>query len=375
MGLVFCAGCPSQTLSSPDRSLAKGRWVKLIAGASNENLPAIADLCGLFARAGVDCVDVAAEPGVVDAARSGLAWAERHCGSRPWLMVSLSDGEDLHFRKARFDPLRCPSHCQRPCERICPALAISTTAGVDQRRCYGCGRCLPACPHQLIESHSTTLPPSALPALLRELNPDAIELHTALGRGEAFSARLDQVASAGLRLQRLSVSCGPPSHQQEGIALLARELWDRYQRLRRFPWQPIWQLDGRPMSGDVGNGVARAAVRLWLQLRRLAPPGPLQLAGGTNAHSLAFLRRAGESGTPPPAAPTGVAFGGSARSLLQPLWLKAHSQGIALREHPALAPEALALARQLIQPWKLGPEATVSEGSGSEIAPTIARTH
>ena len=33
---------------SPDIALEQGRWVKLICGASNQDLPAIADLCAVF---------------------------------------------------------------------------------------------------------------------------------------------------------------------------------------------------------------------------------------------------------------------------------------------------------------------------------------
>ena len=54
---------------SPEESLVRGRWVKLICGASNQDLPAITDLCAVYATAGVHCVDVAADPAVVHAAR------------------------------------------------------------------------------------------------------------------------------------------------------------------------------------------------------------------------------------------------------------------------------------------------------------------
>ena len=136
---------------SPEESLVRGRWVKLICGASNQDLPAIADLCAVFATAGVHCVDVAADPAVAHAARQGLDWAESRTGWRPWLMVSLSDGLDLHFRKAWFDPAVCPPHCERPCQRVCPAEAIGDRGAINSSLCYGCGRCLPACPYGLIQ--------------------------------------------------------------------------------------------------------------------------------------------------------------------------------------------------------------------------------
>lgn len=53
-------------------------------------------------------MDVAADAAVVNAARAGLSWARDRTGQSPWLMVSVSDGRDAHFRKAVFDPSRCP---------------------------------------------------------------------------------------------------------------------------------------------------------------------------------------------------------------------------------------------------------------------------
>ena len=201
---------------SPAEALASGRWVKWIGGASNQDLQAIEDLAGLYSLAGAHCLDLAADPAVVAAARRGVAWAAKQGAPIPWLMISLSDGADPHFRKAWFDPERCPPSCPRPCERVCPALAISEHSGVVAERCYGCGRCLPACPLGLIEERQSFLAPSAVGPLLAALRPDAVELHTQIGRGEAFAERLRQVRSAGIPLQRLAVSCGLESRGSGG---------------------------------------------------------------------------------------------------------------------------------------------------------------
>ena len=317
--------------------------MKWISGASNQDLAAIEDLAGVYTLAGVHCLDLAADVAVVAAARRGIAWACARGAVRPWLMVSLSDGEDPHFRKAWFDPGRCPPQCPRPCERVCPALAIGEAAtgqaGVLAERCYGCGRCLPACPLGLIEERARLLEPAAVPPLLRQLQPDAVELHTQPGRQQAFEQRLDQLAASGLPLQLVAVSAGAD--------VSSAELWQRHRALRRHGHRLLWQLDGRPMSGDVGDGTARAAVAL-LQ-RRLAelPPGPLQLAGGTNGRSLPLLlQRPGLSRYC-----AGVAFGGVARRLLQPLLLEAQQAGRPLLQHPPLLERALQLARELVQPW------------------------
>ena len=54
-----------QRADAGELALANGSWVKLICGASNQDLATIGDLCALFAVAGVHCVDVAADLAVV----------------------------------------------------------------------------------------------------------------------------------------------------------------------------------------------------------------------------------------------------------------------------------------------------------------------
>lgn len=211
--------------------------------------------------------------------------------------------------------------------------------GVVAERCYGCGRCLPACPHGLIEEHSHVLEPAEVAPLLASLRPDAVEIHTQPGRLGAFAERLGQLVASGVALKRLAVSAA--------IEVGTGELWQRYGLLRDAGLAPLWQLDGRPMSGDVGGGMAHAAVKLLAARLPLAPPGPLQLAGGTNGQTLVQLQAR------PELAPfvAGVAFGGVARRLLQPWLLAAQERGKALLEDAELWPRALAEARTLVQPW------------------------
>jgi len=355
--------------------------VKWIGGASNQDLAAIEDLAGLYSLAGVHCLDLAADPAVVAAARRGIAWAEARGAARPWVMVSLSDGADPHFRKAWFDLAGCPPDCPRPCERVCPAQAIpalvpepgaisqcsgahdEAAPGVLEERCYGCGRCLPACPLGLIEERDQLLPAAAVAPLLAALRPDAIELHTRIGRSGSFAARLDQVRAAGIPLRRLAVSCGlevegapPPADAGEALALrpealadrLVDELWNRFAQLRAAGFAPLWQLDGRPMSGDVGAGTARSAVQLLRGVAPQLPPGPIQLAGGTNDHTLPLVEGLA---LPWRAMVAGVAFGSVARARLQTLLLQAQQRGGRLLDQADLLPEASAMAAGLVGPW------------------------
>jgi ferredoxin len=234
---------------------------------------------------------------------------------------------------------------------------------VLEERCYGCGRCLPACPLGLIEERDQLLPAAAVAPLLAALQPDAVELHTRIGRSGAFAARLDQVRAAGIPLRRLAVSCGfevegaprPATATGEALALrpealaerLVDELWNRFAQLRAAGLAPIWQLDGRPMSGDVGAGTARAAVALLRRVAGRLPPGPLQLAGGTNGATLRQLQ------AHPSLAPlaAGVAFGGVARRQLQPWLLAAQQRGNRLLADGELWPQALEAVQRLVRPW------------------------
>ncbi|MFW5763165.1 MAG: 4Fe-4S ferredoxin, partial [Coleofasciculus sp.] len=210
-------------LYTPLQSLREGRWFKLICGASFQHLPAVRNLTLAYTLAGADCIDVAADPAVIAAAKTALGVATSLVESgqaqgmgysnQPWLMVSLNDGEDPHFRKAEFNPNACPPDCPRPCQTICPAQAIvfeppptpleplsqgkpdqpltyphspKGFSGVIDQRCYGCGRCLPVCPSQLIYTRSYVSTPTTLAELILSTGVDALEIHTQVGHFTDF---------------------------------------------------------------------------------------------------------------------------------------------------------------------------------------------
>nr|AUG32578.1 putative ldpA protein [Paulinella longichromatophora] len=337
----------------PEGSFRSGKWVKLICGASNEDLASIEDLCGIYSLVGVDCIDVAPNPAVMAAARRGIKWAMERGSKQPWLMISLSDGDDPHFRKAWFDADICPFDCTRPCQRICPTVAITTDSGIIPELCYGCGRCLPSCPFGLINASSQLINAEDIPKLLMELSPDAIELHTQLGRLKPFEERVNQIKTSGISLNRLAISFGlETSGKQHRFRDLNIELWERYRLIRQSNLYPIWQLDGRPMSGDIGIGTAYASIRLLKTLLPVLPPGPLQLAGGTNSQTLLLIEQNFPNKSIHKRKVNGVAFGGIARRLLQPLIVEAETMGFRLLTHSALRDEAVRLAYGLVSPWR-----------------------
>jgi Fe-S-cluster-containing hydrogenase component 2 len=331
-------------LPSPLQSLRAGHWFKLICGASFQHLPAIRNLTLAYTLAGADCIDVAADPAIVATAREAIAVANQLAmeaqaqgfGIRhdPWLMVSLNDGEDPHFRKAEFNPALCPADCPRPCVPICPAAAIvfnresDRHSGVIPERCYGCGRCVPICPVQQVVTRSYGYAPEVIAPLIWAAGVDAIEIHTQVGHYTDFKRLWMALAPGTDRLKLVAISCPDDAD-------LLDYLWALHDLIT--PLQPalIWQTDGRPMSGDIGDGATRACVKLGQKVLAAGLPGFVQLAGGTNRHTVTKLAAlgllaepsrlsgpctpSGEGDRPSSAHIAGIAYGSYARSLLAPM--------------------------------------------------------
>ncbi len=343
---------------SPLHSLQSGTWFKLICGASYQALPEVRSLTLAYALAGADCIDVAADPAVVAAAKVGLDVAARIAAEasrpfyRPWLMVSMSAGEDPHFRKAWFDPAKCPADCPRPCERVCPADAINGK-GVVRDRCYGCGRCLPICPLGLIEARST---PTTLDDIARQVlsQADALEIHTHVGQFDEVKALCQAVQPQSKALKLVSVSCP----EAEDYIDYLQKLHPLITKLATKAQNVMWQTDGRPMSGDIGKGTTHAAIRLAQQVLDSDLTGYVQLAGGTNEYTvpkLAQLRLLGHKKTDPKKFShdgdrmvSGVAYGSFARRLLMPVI----EETLYLEEDPLVLWKAVAIAESLIRPLK-----------------------
>lgn len=319
----------------PWHALEEGHWFKLICGASFQDLLCIRSLTLAYSIAGADCIDVAADPAVIRAAQEGMKVASQLSEvaaekgfvrqGAPILMVSFNDGEDPHFRKAEFDATQCPSECPRPCETICPAQAITVDGVIDQR-CYGCGRCLPVCPSQLIMARSYVSTPSAIAPLIEEMGIDAIEIHTQVGHEQGFVRLWQAIAPWSHHLKLLAISCQDHENLIDYLQFL-------YQVVSPLKCPLIWQTDGRPMSGDIGKGTTHPAIRMAQKVLEAGLPGYVQLAGGTNHHTVTKLQQIGllkqHSYRSKPSVTTanlksngvsGVAYGSYARSLLLPIF-------------------------------------------------------
>ncbi|MEA5595201.1 circadian clock protein LdpA [Rivularia sp. UHCC 0363] len=378
-------------LFNPLLSLKEGHWFKLICGASFQHLPAVRSLALAYTLAGADCIDVAADPAVVAAAREGLkaaaslGVAARRRGfsyqGTPLLMVSLNDGEDPHFRKAEFDSTKCPSQCSRPCESICPAQAITFNSikydfnGVLSDKCYGCGRCLPVCPYDRIAAVSYATSVGAIAPLILKSGVDAVEIHTTVGRLVEFKKLWQTILPYIGHLKLVAISCP----HGEGMIDYLHELYDAIAPLNCVN---IWQIDGRSMSGDIGSGTTLAAVKLGAKVLRAKLPGYVQLAGGTNSYTVPKLRAMGllkeltrqksevmgennvishTSGLGTETSVAGVAYGSYARKLLSSVLEELEEKEVnsssvkvtaRLEEDPTLLWQAVSLADSLVSQLK-----------------------
>ncbi|MEA5572554.1 circadian clock protein LdpA [Calothrix sp. UHCC 0171] len=333
-------------LLNPLLSLKQGHWFKLICGASFQHLPAVRSLTLAYTLAGADCIDVAADPAVIASAREALTVAStlipdsRKLGygknaKLPYLMVSLNDGEDPHFRKAEFNPALCPPNCTRPCEKICPAQAIvfnqqDNFSGVTSDKCYGCGRCVPICPYDIVYTSSYVSTPGAIAPLVLSTGVDAVEIHTQVGRLAEFKRLWQAIEPHVEQLKLIAISCP----DGEGLIDYLHALHDLIAPLESTL---VWQTDGRPMSGDIGDGTTVATVKLGQKVLAAKIPGYVQLAGGTNSYTVAKLKAMGllrkddtknislqnlstSLQSPfPVSAISGVAYGSYARVLLSPV--------------------------------------------------------
>jgi len=340
----------------PLNYLNSGNWFKLICGASYQHLPAVRSLALAYTLAGADCIDVAAEQAVIAAAQEGLqvahslkeeATALGFKVSKPWLMVSVNDGEDPHFRKAFFDSTQCPNDCSRPCEQICPASAIAFS-GVILEKCYGCGRCLPVCPQDLILTQSHVSKKEAIAFLIQQTGVNALEIHTKPDHLTHFHEIWKVIKPQIHKMELLAISCPDAPNLMDYLQSI-------YNLITPLPCALIWQTDGRPMSGDIGVGATRASVKLAEKVLAAKLPGYVQLAGGTNQHTVSKLKAQGllqEKGDKTQYV-AGVAYGSYARALVAPFLEKLEKMNDnKLENHPDLLWETVKTAHLLVSQIK-----------------------
>lgn len=343
-------------------NLANGKWIKFISGASNHDSPFIKNLCYLYTLSGVDCIDLSADLAVLQAAKEGIDKGIKQFNyqiPKPLIMVSVNIEQEVHFRKASFDPMKCPIDCPRPCEKVCPASAITTQFGVNQNKCYGCGRCPHVCPIDLITMNAYKTNIETLSNLLTISCIDAIEIHLAKDNLQAFESFWHQIGDLILnKVQILSLSF-PNCEKILEFMNNAQSIILRSSSWKGFQGIQIWQTDGRPMSGDMSTIGTKATIEfaktiltnqnLYQQSLIQFQNGKhfVQIAGGTNNFSGRFAK---ESNLSQLKGFGGFAFGGYARKTLnsyfQPIYEK--NPTFSIENYPLEYNESLKFAQNLV---------------------------
>ncbi|GAB2265736.1 hypothetical protein Dimus_000774 [Dionaea muscipula] len=271
-----------------------------------------------------------------------------------------------------------------PCELVCPANAISLVegkstglhhyglrapegfmGGVITERCYGCGRCFPVCPYDKIRVSTYRRDASTTAELLKRNDVDAIEIHTNGRQVSSFTELWTVLGDSLGHLKLVAVSL--PDVGESTTALMSAMFSIMKSDLQGYN---LWQLDGRPMSGDIGRGATRDAVAFAVRLSKAKdrPPGFLQLAGGTNAQTVHYLKKeglfqatstanilndqnmAGKAPSSWNSSIGGVAYGGYARKIVGRILRSMQSQfGLAcIEDYPEFLREALIEALGLV---------------------------
>ncbi len=266
----------------------------------------------------------------------------------PLLMISINDGEDPHFRKAKFNPTECLTDCHRPCQTICPVDAIAFPAlnqGVIEELCYGCGRCLPVCPIDIIETESKIISVSEVLQWLDILPISAIEIHTQQGHFDRFKQVWQTIKPQLPKLKLIAISCPYTPTVTEYLTQIYQHIDSDIKDVNL-----IWQTDGRPMSGDIGSGTTHLTIKYAQQVKQLKMKGFIQLAGGTNEYTVSKLRSLNLL----PSTVSGVAYGSQGRKIIAETLTQLESicEHNQLENYPDLLWQAVTQARQLIAPLK-----------------------
>ncbi|KAI8565979.1 hypothetical protein RHMOL_Rhmol02G0003700 [Rhododendron molle] len=294
----------------------------------------------------VDCIDCAADASVVSAVNEGIEAAREIVPlRRPWVMISVNDDEDLHFRKAEcanliqtialwivLDHVRLFVLLMQYHWKV-QLVYLRTQGGVITERCYGCGRCLPVCPYDKIRAITYIRDVSATAELLRRDDVDAIEIHTSGRKTEPFKELWTGLGDSMGYVKIVAISL---PHIGDSTISSMNMLYSIMQpNLHCFN---LWQLDGRPMSGDIGRGATREAISFAVRLAsdkdRPLEEGPIPMNSSSSRHALIG----------------GVAYGGYARKIVGRILTSMESQnGLALIEdHPEYLLMALTEALALV---------------------------
>ena len=254
---------------------------KLICGAGNKNLNEISNLASVYAVAGCDMIDVAADIEVVKTVKTALAKYNR----KVLLCVSVGVSEDIHLCKVDINSSKCLLCGQ--CVKVCNRNVINITDSVlnyDESNCIGCGKCINICPQNALSYKSSSQPLAEIlsPEILSSV--DCIELHIGTENIEEIHKYWDFINK---NFNGLLSICTNRAHLGD------KTLVDLLKNLlaKRKPFSTVIQADGNPMSGgkDDYNSTLQAVATAQIFINEKLP-AYIIVSGGTNSKSSELAR-------------------------------------------------------------------------------------
>ncbi len=309
-------------------------YFKLICGASFQDLSKIEALVEVYAYAGADCIDIACEPPVLEAALRAYEKLPENI-SKPLLMVSLDVDGDPHFRKVQVTRSRCVD-CG-DCLSSCPVEALSFDTSqqfqINDARCYGCSRCLPTCPTEALSFKALQYLPEQLLEVLAHPMVGAVELHTHHLDGSALG-RLVKALGVTLHNKWISLCFRPQEHPPEAVDLYLKAFADHCAEIK--PYGVMLQIDGQAMQASEAKESSLPALDATRTLpASFATRWKLTVSGGINLET-ARLRR-----LPPYRTIAGVGLGTLARKRI---W-----SYLDQLEDPVVFQHAIGVAQEMVQ--------------------------
>ena len=273
------------------QALAERRYFKLICGASFHDVEKIKALIHVYAQAGIDCVDVACEPPVLQAVLDAYEALPPE-SPQPLVMVSLDVDGDPHFRKIQVSRTACVN-CEA-CLPACPVDALwmdeTHEFQIHHARCYGCLRCLPTCPTQALSIKPTHTLPEALIEVLSHPRVGAVELHAHYLDVSSLQRLFDAVGPY-LEQKWVSLCFRPNEHPPSTVEAYLTCFEALCHTIK--PYGVMLQIDGKAMQADESAQSSLAALEGANALgERWKARFAVTISGGINAETARLLKEA-----------------------------------------------------------------------------------
>ncbi|KAK9991729.1 hypothetical protein SO802_026714 [Lithocarpus litseifolius] len=214
----------------------------------------------------VDCIDCAAVAAVVSVVNDGIKSARDIVGlRRPWSLIWRIVHLTVQGHARLFVLLSLnEGNCTLKVLNGTDASRFLKGGVISTERCYGSGHCFPVCPYSNIRVVTYIRDTTATADLIKRNGIDAVEIHTS-GRQTALFERLWD--GLGDSIAHLRLICVSLANVGDSTLSSMNTMYSIVEP--NLPCFNLWQLDGHPMSGDIGLGATRESTAFAVRLAAL----------------------------------------------------------------------------------------------------------